>query len=72
MDSQVKIWIESDCFGNRHVMVKRDPLGSFCYCTFYYKYPFVCNAAIDRTAEAMAISLGASHPVAKRVRNLGE
>jgi hypothetical protein len=62
------IWIESDIFGSKHVMVQDDDLEPFTYCTFYYDYRYTYNSNIRRMAEAIAFSIGAEHPIEYRNR----
>jgi hypothetical protein len=67
-----KIWIESDIWGNRSVMVQHDAPGEepFCYCTFGYDYSHTSNSAQLREAERMALWLGAKEPIEHRARAL--
>lgn len=61
-----KVWLENDFSGDIHVMVQHQAPGSepFCYCSFHYHYGYTDNSSIKRAAERMALSLGATEPVA--------
>lgn len=65
-----KIWIESDIFGGKHIMIQHDDGESqpFCYCSFNYDYAHTSNATIRREAERMAERLGATHPIVHKKR----
>lgn len=65
-----KVWVESDLFGGKHVMVQSaSPRAEpFCYCSFHYGYGYTDNATIHNAATRMAISLGATEPVEFRTR----
>jgi hypothetical protein len=65
-----KVWVESNLFGGKHVMVQRaSPRAEpFCYCSFHYGYGYTDNASIHNAATRMAISLGATEPVEFRTR----
>ncbi len=67
-----KIWIESDFFGDKHVMIKHDheDFEPFCYCSFYYNYAYTSNSSIRRQAEEIAKLLGATEPIEHRSRPL--
>jgi len=67
-----KIWIESDFFGRKHVMIQHNDGESlpFCYCTFNYDYAYTSNGDIKRKAEDMAESLGAVQPIEYKSRPL--
>lgn len=65
-----KIWIESDLFGGRHVVIqhqdgKSDP---FTYASFHYNYRYTDNAGTRNAAESMARQLGATDPIEQRSR----
>ena len=63
------VWIESDFFGSKHVMVQHDGESEpFTYCTFNYDYRYTSNSSIKVQAEKMAISLGANEPVEYKAR----
>ena len=64
------VWIESDIFGNKHVMVQHQAPGSepVCYCTFHYHYEHTSNAFIRNEAERVARALGAQIPIEHRNR----
>lgn len=65
-----KVWIEDDFLGDKHVMVQHQDGHSkpFTYCTFFYDYAYTDNATISKTAERMALALGATEPVERRFR----
>lgn len=69
---EIKVWVEGDVMGGKHVMVQYQAPGEepFCYCSFRYNYAYTDNASIRSAAEKMAISLGASQPVEFRSREL--
>jgi hypothetical protein len=65
-----KVWIESDIFGDRHVVMQHDAPGEepFTYCTFHYDYRYTCNSGTMGEARRMALALGATEPVEERFR----
>ena len=67
-----KVWIESDFFGSRHVMVQHDAPGEepFCYASFHYDHRHTCNSGTMSEARRLAIALGAAEPVEERSRQL--
>lgn len=67
-----KVWIESDFFGSKHVMVQHDDGqdSPFCYCSFNYDHRHTSNATIYKQAEIIAESLGAKLPIEHRGRSL--
>lgn len=67
-----KIWIESDFFGGKHVMIKHGDEESepFCYCSFNYCYSHTDNSTITIEAERMAERLGAKKPIEVKSRPL--
>lgn len=67
-----KVWIESDFWGARHVMVQHDAPNEepFTYCTFHYDYRHTSNSGTLAAAQAVARSLGATEPVELRNRGL--
>ncbi len=67
-----KVWVESDFFGSKHVMVQSEASGRspFCYCSFNYAYGYTDNLSVHEAAQSMAISLGATEPVEFRQREL--
>jgi len=66
--STVKVWIESDMLGARHVVIQHDGarLPPFIYATFHYNYAYTSNYATLQAAELLAIQLGATVPVEHR------
>jgi len=63
------VWIESDMFGARHVMLHHQGHGEpFTYATFNYDYAYTSNAQTRHEAEKLAIALGAKVPVQEKVR----
>jgi hypothetical protein len=64
------VWVESDFFGSKHVMVQSDAPGTepFCYCSFHYGYGYTDNRSVHEAAQRMAVSLGATEPVEFRQR----
>ena len=63
------VWIESDMFGARHVMLHHQGHGDpFTYATFHYNYAYTSNAQTRSEAEKLAIELGAKEPVQEKVR----
>ena len=63
-----RVWIESDFFGSKHVMIQHEGEDPHCWCSFYYDYRYTSNSSIRREAELMAVRLGATEPVEERVR----
>jgi hypothetical protein len=61
-------WIENDMMGARHVVVQRENLEPFTYCSFNYCYGYTDNASTLHAATVMALSLGAMEPVEQRMR----
>jgi hypothetical protein len=61
-----KVWIETDFMGDAHVMVQHDDGKSepFTYCSFFYDQRYTSNSSIRASAINMALSLGATEPVA--------
>jgi hypothetical protein len=67
-----RVWIESDLWGSRHVVVQHDAPGEepFTYCSFHYDYRHTCNSGTMGEARRMALALGATEPVEERHRGL--
>lgn len=67
------VWCETDCTGNKHVMIQHDAPGAepFAWCKFGYDYRYTDNATQRRYAEDMARQLGASDPIEWRTRPIG-
>ena len=65
-----KVWVESDILGAKHVMIQHDDgeHEPFTYCTFHYGYGYTDNSSVWRSAEKMAIALGAKDPVEQKSR----
>lgn len=65
-----KVWIESDLWGARHVMLQHQVEGEkpFCYCTFHYNWRYTSNGGTMAAAEAVARSLGAADPIEHKAR----
>ena len=68
----MNVWIESDCFGRKHVMVQHqdgisDP---FTYCTLHYDNHYTCNSMMFDMAEKIAIALGANKPIERKMREI--
>lgn len=61
-----KIWVESDLFGSRHVMVQHQGMKAFRYASFFYGYGYTSNGGTLAAAEAVALSLGARQPIDHR------
>ena len=64
------VWIESDLFGARHVVVQHEGCDSFTYASFYYDYRYTTNAGTRSAAIELALQLGAANPVEHRNREL--
>jgi hypothetical protein len=62
------IWIEDDIFGARHVMCQHEGCEPFCYASFHYDYAYTSNASTHAAATKLALELGATEPVEKRMR----
>ena len=63
-----KIWIESDMFGARHVMMQHQGCEPFTYCSFGYNYAYTSNVGTHEAAVSMAKSLGAVEPIEQKHR----
>lgn len=59
------VWIESDIFGARHVMIQHDDgvSDAFCYASFFYDHRYTSNSTTMQCAKKLAISLGAKEPI---------
>ncbi|WP_455387388.1 hypothetical protein [Petrachloros mirabilis] len=68
-----RVWIESDLFGGRHVMVRHDAedCEPFCYASFHYDYAYTSNSETIAEAEKLARSLGAVDPIEHRPQTPG-
>lgn len=66
--STVKVWVESDMLGARHVVIQHEGAGlpPFIYASFHYNYAYTSNYNTLRAAELLAIQLGATVPVEHR------
>ena len=66
------VWVESDFFGSKHVMVQSEASGAepCCYCSFNYCYGHTDNRSVHEAALRMAVSLGATEPVEFRQREI--
>lgn len=62
------VWIESDIWGSRHVVIQHEGCEAFTYATFHYDYRYTDNAGTLRAAEGLALRLGAVEPVEHRQR----
>lgn len=60
------IWIESGIFGERRVMLQHEGFKPFTYATFHYDYAYTSNAGTWEAAKALALSLGATEPIATK------
>ena len=67
---QTKVWIESDMFGSRFVMMQHETCRPFEYCQFGYDWAYTSNSGTLSAATEMAIKLGAKEPVEHRSREL--
>ena len=67
---QTNIWIESDMFGGRHVVMQHEGCEPFTYASFGYSYLYTSNAGTMTAAEDMARSLGATDPIEHRHREI--
>ncbi len=67
---QTKVWIESDMFGSRFVMMQHETCHPFEYCQFGYDWAYTSNSGTLSAATEMAIKLGATEPVEHRSREL--
>ena len=64
------VWVESDLFGARHVVVQHENCEPFTYASFHYDYRYTDNAGTRHAAQSLALELGASEPVEHRSRGL--
>lgn len=63
-----KVWIESDMFGGRHVVMQHDTCEPFTYASFRYDYRYTSNSGTFNAAEALALQLGATEPIEHKTR----
>lgn len=63
-----RIWIESDIFGSRHVMLQHEGTEPFCYASFFYDYLYTSNSGTWEAAHTLAIKLGGIEPIECRNR----
>ena len=61
-----RIWIESDIFGTRHVVMQHEGYEPFSYATFNYDYAYTSNIITVARAEKLAKELGAVAPIEHR------
>ena len=61
-----RIWIESDFFGARHVVLQHEGYEPFRYATFNYNYAYTSNSNIVARSEKLAKELGAVAPIEHR------
>jgi len=64
------IWIESDIFGSRHVVLQHQGCDPFTYASFQYDYRYTSNAGTWEAARNLALALGATEPIEQKHRNL--
>lgn len=64
------IWIESDFFGGRHVVLQHEGCEAFTYATFPYDYRYTSNSGTLGAARMVALSLGAAEPIEMRNREI--
>lgn len=64
------IWVESDIFGGRHVVMQHEACDPFIYASFHYDYRYTDNAGTAHAAKRLALELGATEPVEQRARAL--
>jgi hypothetical protein len=67
-----RIWIESDFWGSRHVMIQHEGVEAFTYATFFYDHRYTCNSFTMSAATACATRLGAAEPIEHRHRGVEE
>lgn len=65
-----KIWIESDLFGGRHVVLQHETCDPFTYASFSYDYRYTSNSGTLNAAETLALQLGATQPLEHKTRPL--
>ena len=63
-----RVWVESDMFGGRHVMLQHQGMEPFTYASFHYNYMYTSNSGTWEAAHALARSLGAVDPIENRQR----
>jgi len=63
-----KVWVESDVFGCRHVVLQHEGMEPFTYATFGYSYAYTSNSETSAMATELATRLGATEPVEQRHR----
>ena len=66
------VWIESDWFGARHVVVQHEGCEPFRFASFHYDYRYTDNAGTLRNATRLAVALGATEPVEMRAAAMVE
>ncbi|TDS82597.1 hypothetical protein EDF71_107233 [Comamonas sp. JUb58] len=64
-----KIWIESDFFGDRHVMVQHEGHKVAQVATVRSCYGYTDNSSTRHLVELIAKSLGAVDPIERRSRD---
>lgn len=67
---KTNVWIESDLFGARHVVVQHKGCDPFTYASFHYDYRYTDNAGTLAAATDLALQLGATEPIDRRSREL--
>lgn len=70
----MKVWIENDFMGSRHVMVdyEHEKSQPFKFATVFYTYPYTDNQSTLSAATRIAVSLGAKEPVEQRQMKIPE
>lgn len=63
-----RIWVETDFFGSRHLMVQYEGMEPFQYASFWYDYRHSSNSSTQLLARALALEMGAVAPVEHKTR----
>ena len=40
------VWVETDMFGDKHIMMQHETMEPFCYASFHYNYAYTSNGQI--------------------------
>lgn len=65
-----KVWVESDVFGGRHVVLQHEGCEPFTYASVHYDWRYTNNSMTWSAALQLALALGAVEPVESRMRPL--
>ncbi|URI08794.1 hypothetical protein MW290_24770 [Aquincola tertiaricarbonis] len=66
----MRVWVEADLLGAKHVVCQHEGESPFTYATFNYDWRYTSNAGVLDQAMKVARSLGAQDPIEVRDRAL--